>query len=77
MGLEDSKLATTLDPPGSTLSAADIEQLVRFDEHWRVILADDNAMLVKALAMRGYFEVLKRRVPLYRLSPTGHEALRH
>ena len=24
----------------------------RFDEHWRLILADDNSMLVKSLAQR-------------------------
>ena len=33
-----------------------------------VILADDNAMLVRSLAKRGYLDVLKRRVPLYRVS---------
>jgi len=59
-----------------TLTAAEIEEIARFDEHWRVILADDNAMLVFSLAKRGYFEVLKRRVPLYRLSDLGREALR-
>ncbi len=37
-----------------TLTAAEIEELARFDEHWRVILADDNAMLVRSLAKRGY-----------------------
>ena len=59
-----------------TLTAAEIEEIARFDEHWRVTLADDNAMLVWSLAKRGYFDVLKRRVPLYRLSDLGREALR-
>ena len=54
----------------------EIEQLARFDEHWRVILAGDNRLLAGALAQRGYLEVLKRRVPLYRLSNLGREALR-
>ena len=35
------------------LTALEIEQLARFDEHWRVILADDDAMLVRSLAKRG------------------------
>ena len=50
------------------LIAVEIEQLARFDEHWRVCLAGDNRLLVVALAKRGYLEVLKRRVPLYRVS---------
>ncbi len=58
------------------LTALEIEQLARFDEHWRVILAADDAMLVRSLAKRGYLDVLKRRVPLYRLSDLGREALR-
>ncbi len=57
------------------LTAVQIEQLARFDEHWRVILADDNGMLVRSLAKRGYIDVLKRRVPLYRLSDLGREAI--
>lgn len=44
-----------------TLTAAEIEGLARFDEHWRVILADDNGMLVRSLAKRGYLDVLRRR----------------
>ncbi len=51
-----------------TLTDAEIEQLAGFDEHWRVILAYDDAMLVQSLAKRGYLDVLRRRVPLYRLS---------
>ena len=37
-----------------TLTAAEIEQLDRFDEHWRVILAGDDAMMVQSLPKRGY-----------------------
>ncbi len=59
-----------------TLSAAETVELARFDEHWRVILAGDDAMLVRSLAKRGYCDVLKRRVPLYRLSDLGREAPR-
>ena len=58
------------------LTALEIEQLARFDEHWRVLLAGDNRLLAQALAKRGYLDVLKRRVPLYRLSDLGREALR-
>ena len=29
------------------LTDLEIEQLARFDEHWRVILAADDAMLVR------------------------------
>ena len=57
------------------LTALEIEQLARFDEHWRVILADDDAMLVRSLANRGYFDVLRRRVPLYRPSDLGRQAI--
>ena len=59
-----------------TLTVAEIAELARFDEHWRVILAADNAMLVRSLAKRGYFDVPKRRVPLYRVSDLGRGALR-
>ncbi len=58
------------------LTALEIKQLARFDEHWRVTLAGDNSLLVSSLAQRGFFDVLKRRVPLYRLSDLGREALR-
>ncbi len=54
-----------------TLTAAEIRQLARFDEHWRVILDNDDTMLVRSLAKRGYLDVLRRRVPLYRISPTA------
>ena len=57
------------------LTVLEIEQLARFDEHWRVILADDDAMLVRALEKRGYLDVLRRRVPLYRPSDLGREAI--
>jgi len=57
------------------VTAVEIEQLARFDEHWRVLLAGDNRLLAQALAKRGFLDVLKRRVPLYRLSDLGREAL--
>jgi hypothetical protein len=57
------------------VTAVEIEQLARFDEHWRVLLAGDNRLLAQALAKRGFLNVLKRRVPLYRLSDLGREAL--
>ena len=57
------------------LLAEEIAQLARFDEHWRVTLAGDNRLLAQALAKRGYLDVLKRRVPLYRLSELGREAI--
>ncbi len=57
------------------LTVLEIKQLARFDEHWRVILAGDNRLLAQALAKRGYLDVLKRRVPLYRLSDLGRQAL--
>ncbi len=62
-------------PESPVLTAVEIEQLARFDEHWRVILSEDNSMLVGNLAQRGYLDVLKRRVPLYRLSTRGRERL--
>ena len=57
------------------LTAAEIAQIARFDEHWRVILAGDNVLLIRSLAKRGYLDVLKRRVPLYRLSDLGRAAI--
>ena len=62
--------------PETVLTAVEIEQLDRFDEHWRVILTGDNRLMAGALAKRGYLDVLKRRVPLYRLNDLGREALR-
>jgi len=59
-----------------TLTTAEIEELARFDEHWRVILADDNGMLVRSFAKRGYLDVLRRRVPQYRLNDLGRDGLR-
>jgi len=58
------------------LTPVEIEELARFDEHWRVILAGDNAILVWSLAKRGYLDVLKRRVSLYRLNDRSREVLR-
>ncbi len=63
-------------PSNPSLTAVDLNQLARFDEHWRVILAIDNRLLALDLAKRGYLDMLKRRVPLYRLSDLGREALR-
>ncbi len=57
------------------LTALEIAQLARFDEHWRVTLAGDNRLLAQALAQRGYLDVLRRRVPLYRLSDLGRQAI--
>jgi len=57
------------------LTALEIAQLARFDEHWRVILAGDNVLLARSLAKRGYLDALKRRVPLYRLNDLGRETL--
>ncbi len=57
------------------LTALEIKQLARFDEHWRVLLAGDNRLLAQALAKRGYLDVLKRRVPLYRLNDLGRQAI--
>ena len=57
------------------LTALEIEQLARFDEHWRVTLAGDNRLLASSLAKRGYLDVLRRRVPLYRLNDLGREAI--
>ena len=58
-----------------TLTDAEIEQLDRFDHHWRVILAGDDALMVRSLAKRGYLEVRGRRQPLYWLSDLGRKAL--
>ncbi len=58
-----------------SLTALKIAQITRFDEHWRVTLSEDNSMLVGNLAQRGYLDVLKRRVPLHRLSDLGREAI--
>ena len=67
---------STFTPPFSPfLLAEEITQLARFDEHWRVILAGDNSMLAGNLAKRGYLDVLRRRVPLYRLTDLGRQAI--
>ena len=57
------------------LTALENEQLARFDGHWRVCLAGDNRLLAGSLAKRGYLDVLKRRVPLYRHSDLGRAAI--
>ena len=56
------------------LTAAEIEQLTSFGD-WRPIRAGDDAELVRSLAKRGYLDVLKRRVPLYRLNDLSREVL--
>ncbi len=38
-------------------------------------LAGDNSLLAGSLAKRGYLDVLKRRVPLYRLNDLGRAAI--
>ncbi len=60
----------------SGITPAEWAQLARFDDHWRVVLGDDQPVLVWNLAKGGYLEVLKRRVPLYRLSAKGRETLK-
>ncbi len=59
------------------LTALEIAQLARFDEHWRVTLAGDNRLLARSLAQQGYLDELRRRVLLYRLSDLGREGLRN
>ena len=63
-------------PSNPILRVEEIAQLARFDEQWRVTLAGDNRLLALDLAKRGYLDMLKRRVPLYRLSDLGRVALR-
>ena len=62
-------------PESPVPTAEEIKELARFDEHWRVTLAGDNRLLILDLAKRGYLDVLKRRVPLYRLSDLGREVI--
>lgn len=57
------------------LTVPELEQLARFDEYWRVVLAGDDPLIVWELRKKGYLDVLKRRTPLYRLSEKGREAL--
>jgi hypothetical protein len=60
----------------SDLSVRELEQLARFDEHWReAVLDGDDPMMVWELSKRDYLEVLRRTVPLFRLSTKGREAL--
>ena len=60
----------------SEISPAEWTQLACFNDHWRVILEDDQPVLVWSLAKGGYLEVLKRRAPLFRLSAKGRETLK-
>jgi hypothetical protein len=57
------------------LTAAVLAEPARSGEQWRVILSEDNTMMVRSLAKRGYLDVLKRHVPLFRLSALGREGL--
>ena len=57
------------------LTVPELEQLARFDQHWRVVLEGDDPLVVWELRKGGYLDVLKRRVPLYRLSEKGREVL--
>ena len=59
----------------SDLTVPELEQLARFDQHWRVVLGGDDSLVVWELRKCGYLDVLKRQPPLYRLSKTGREAL--
>ncbi len=59
----------------SDLSVPELEQLARFDEHWRVVLEGDDPLLVWELRKRGYLDALRRQPPLYRLSEKGWKAL--
>ena len=71
------QLAAASGGNGVSTGFEEIAQLARFDGHWRVTLAGDNRLLAQALALakRGYLDVLKRRVPLYRLSDLGRQAI--
>lgn len=59
----------------SDLTDRELEQLARFDQHWRVVLEGDDPLVVRELRKRGYLDMLKRPVPLYRLSEWGREVL--
>jgi hypothetical protein len=57
------------------LTVPQLEQLARFDQHWRVVLEGDAPLVVWELRKRGYLDTLKRQPPLYRLSEKGRETL--
>lgn len=59
----------------SDLTIAELEQLARFDRHWRTVLEGDDPLLVWRLRKRSYLEALRRQPPLYRLSEKGRTAL--
>ncbi len=69
--VSDSRKGVTM----SDLSVPELEQLARFDEHWRVVLEGDDPLLVWELRKRGYLDALRRQPPLYRLSEKGWKAL--
>ena len=58
------------------LTPAELSQLARFDDHWRVVQEGDDPLLVWELRKRGYLDALKQQPPLYRLSDEGRAALR-
>lgn len=57
------------------LTAADLDPLRRWDEHWRVVLAGDDDLAVWRLHEAGYLDKMKRRTPLSRLSDKGRAVL--
>jgi hypothetical protein len=60
------------------LSPEDLAQLRRFGEHFRVCLAPDDWLRVRALHQAGYLERHKQpnpKPPLYRLSEAGWAAI--
>lgn len=57
------------------ITVRELEQLARFDEHWRIVLEGDDPLVVWELCKRGYLDILRRRVPHLKLSQKGEEAL--
>jgi hypothetical protein len=62
--------------PVADLTVPELEQLARFDQHWRVVLEGDDPLVVWELRKGGYLDLLKRRVPLFRLSDQQQAPLR-
>jgi hypothetical protein len=58
------------------LTVAEFGQLARFNEKWRAILLGDDPLVIWELRKRGYLEILKRRIPLFKLSQDGRDALK-
>jgi hypothetical protein len=57
------------------LTQAELSQLARFDDHWRMVQEGDDPLLVWELRKRGYLDAIKQQPPLYRLSEEGRAAL--